>query len=299
VIIVTEVERHPNSVPRVSIGLPVFNGEKFLEEAIDSILAQTYEDFELVISDNASTDGTEEIYRACADQDPRIRYVRNETNLGAAKNYNQVVALARGEYFKWAAADDLVAPQLLERCVDVLDRDPSVVSCYARQKTIDEHGTVLREHEPKDYSSPKPHKRFYECVCTPFPNGPVFGVIRMSTLGKTKLIGNFSSSDRVLVGELVLLGRFHELPEYLFFKRDHPGAHWRVHENYRAREAWYDPDRAGKTTFRTWRLFQEHLASIWRVPLSWNERMWCHLYMVWWIRRKWRKLLRDLIPRRA
>src|SRR5579871_3942080 len=112
---------------RVSIGLPVHNGERYLREAIDSLLAQTYRDFELIISDNGSTDGTEAICRAYAAADPRIRYYREEQNRGCAWNWNRVFALARGEIFKWAAHDDVCAPRLVERCLEALDRCPEAV----------------------------------------------------------------------------------------------------------------------------------------------------------------------------
>ena len=99
--------------PRVSIGMPVYNGEKYLEEAIQSILAQTYSDFELVISDNASTDKTQEICLEYAARDSRVRYHRNEKNLGAAPNYNRTFELSTGQYFKWADYDDLLAEEFL------------------------------------------------------------------------------------------------------------------------------------------------------------------------------------------
>jgi glycosyltransferase involved in cell wall biosynthesis len=126
--------------PKVSVGMPVFNGDRFIAETIDSILAQTFGDFELIISDNASTDGTEKICRQYADDDGRIRYVRNRENLGAAYNYNQTFHLSSGDYFKWACHDDLLRPEFLERCVEVLDRDPSAVLVYTDWAPIDETG---------------------------------------------------------------------------------------------------------------------------------------------------------------
>ena len=114
-------------IPRVTIGLPVYNGQNYLVETLESLLAQTYTDFELVISDNASTDRTEAICRQYAAGDARIRYYRNDENIGASANYNRAFELGRGEYFKWAAHDDLLAPTYLERCVEVLDANPDVV----------------------------------------------------------------------------------------------------------------------------------------------------------------------------
>src|SRR5262245_34908562 len=122
--------------PRVSIGLPVYNGQQFLEETLNSILAQTYTDFELIISDNASTDRTSEIARAYVAKDARVRYHRNENNLGVAGNYNGVFSLASGEYFKWAPADDTCLPNYLARCVEILDLDSTVVLAYPQTQFV-------------------------------------------------------------------------------------------------------------------------------------------------------------------
>ena len=130
--------------PHVSIGIPVFNGEQYLAEAIDSILVLTYADFELIISDNASTDRTQEICRAYTKQDRRIRYYRNATNVGASKNFNRVFELSLVDYFKWAAYDDILAPDFLLKCVEVLDQDPSVVVCFSKMQIIDEDGKVMK-----------------------------------------------------------------------------------------------------------------------------------------------------------
>lgn len=136
-----------NNQPRLSIGLPVFNGDKFLNKAIDSLLAQTFEDFELIISDNASTDKTEEICRTYAEKDQRIRYYRNEKNIGCARNFNRVFKLSSAEYFKWAAHDDLHAPNFLMKCVEVLDQNPSVILCHSQVYIIDEYGKFLQNYD--------------------------------------------------------------------------------------------------------------------------------------------------------
>jgi glycosyltransferase involved in cell wall biosynthesis len=124
---------------KVSIGLPVFNGENYLEAAVDSILAQTFKDFELIISDNASTDRTQEICQRYCGRDSRVRYFRSEQNHGAAWNFNRVFELASGEYFKWAAHDDMIAPDFLQKCVAVLDEDPTVVLCHSQVQFINEY----------------------------------------------------------------------------------------------------------------------------------------------------------------
>lgn len=284
--------------PRVSIGLPVYNGENFLAETLDSLLAQTFTDFELIISDNASTDRTEEICKAYAAKDKRVRYYRNDKNLGAARNYNRVFELSTGEYFKWSAHDDLCAPHFLERCVEVLDQDDSVVLCYTRTRAIDENGDFVKNYPSKPGgSSVKPRERFYEFVCVPHACVAVFGLMRADVLKKTPLIGNFSSADRPLLGELSLLGRLYEIPEYLFFYRNHPDQSWQAHSRHSV-GSWYDPKKAKKQfVFPHWRLLWEHLRSIGRVPLRITERVWCYLCMGWWVRLRWRKLTRNLMLR--
>ena len=112
-------------------------------EAIESILAQTYTDFELLISDNASGDGTEEICREFAAQDSRIRYFRHPQNRGASWNFNQTVEHSIGEYFKWLAHDDTMGPCYLARAVEVLDQDPTLVLCHSKTGIIDSHGELV------------------------------------------------------------------------------------------------------------------------------------------------------------
>jgi glycosyltransferase involved in cell wall biosynthesis len=264
--------------PRVSIGLPVFNGENYLEEALDSILAQTYTDFELIISDNASTDRTPEICKAYAARDRRIRYYRNETNLGAAKNYNRVFELSSGEYFKWAAHDDLCAPELLARCVEVLDHEPEAIMCYAKTILIDEQGEVIEyHHDGFDLRSPKPHERFRQFFHSSAWCHPVFGVIRANILKKTALIGNFASSDKVLLGELAILGKCYEVPEYLAYRRIHPQISTKASAGDEERATWFDPTMRGRVLVPRWKRFLEHIKAIRCAPLTWYERVSCYI----------------------
>src|SRR6267142_6107507 len=132
--------------PKVSVGLPVYNGAEFLRAALDSILRQDYRDFELIISDNASTDGTRAICQQYAQGDKRIRYFRNESNGGAAENYRRVFELARGDYFNWATHDDIQLPGFLRRCAEVLDKAPtSVVLVAPRAEIIDAEGRKIED----------------------------------------------------------------------------------------------------------------------------------------------------------
>lgn len=206
--------------PRVSIGLPVYNGERFLKEALDSLLAQTYADFELTISDNASTDQTESICHAYEASDRRIRYYRNKENAGAAYNFNRVFELSHGEYFKWATADDVCSPELVARCLSVLDTTPTAVLVCAKTGFIDETGTLVDRYDPGwDLRDDSAHERLRYIIYAGHLVNPYYGLVRTSALSKTQLIRNYSGGDYCVLGELSLLGKFFEIPECLFFRR--------------------------------------------------------------------------------
>lgn len=286
------------TTPRVTIGLPIYNGQNYLAETMDSVLAQTYTDFELIICDNASTDGTEAICRAYAAQDGRIRYARNEENIGASANYNRVFEMGRGAYFKWAAHDDLLAPTFLARCVEVLDHNPDVVLAYTQAKAIDDKGNVVKVYPGKRYfNSPVPRRRFYEFVLDPHPVVAVFGLMRREVLGRTRLIGKYAGSDRPLLSELSLLGKFYEVPEHLFFYRFHEEQSWGGNKSAQAQQAWYDPRRTGRITFPQWRLLREHFRSIERSPVGLKDRVSCYLYMGYWMVKNRRRLGNNLLLR--
>ncbi len=292
--------------PRVSIGMPVYNGENFLKESLDSILAQTFEDFELIISDNASTDRTEGICREYAAKDQRIRYYRNEQNLGGAGNHNRVFELSNGEYFKWAHHDDLCAPEFLERCVEELDRRPSVVVSYSKAVIIDEQGKqVAKLPKDLDLNSPKPHERFrrYHDCFRSLSRGelrwwlwnPQSGVIRASALKITPLMGKYISSDTILLEELALLGEFSEVQEYLFFRREHAQGSVYANPTSEQRFLWFNPMKKGRLLFPQWRLFLERFIVINRVQMSWDEKLRCHVEMGRYFRWKWKQLVKDLM----
>src|SRR6516164_7687038 len=212
------------SRPLVSVGLFVYNGERFIEESLRSILNQTFTDFELIISDNASADRTGEIAEAYAQRDDRIRYYRAEENMGAGWNARRVYELARGKYFKWAAVDDLMEPDLLRRCVELLESDPGCVVAHARTKEVDENGAFIKNYvTPMKTDYDDPVARFREILLVPSWGYPIFGVMRMSALRQLPSQGSYVNADGVLLARMSLLGRFHEIPEYLFISRHHSG----------------------------------------------------------------------------
>ncbi len=259
--------------------MPVYNAERYLEEALKAILCQTFSGFELIISDNASTDRTAEICRTYACKDKRIRYVRNPTNLGASRNFGRVFELSKGEYFRWATYDDLMAPQTIERCLEVLEREPAVVLCYPKTVNIDQNGDVLDYYEDHfDFSSPDPRKRFHDFLRRVYRYNcnAMFGLIRRTALERTSLIGSYHSSDKVLLAQLVLKGPFREVPEYLFFKRFHPAISTAALKTEKEYAEWHDTSLKGRPAFPRLKRAVEFARSIRNSPLEWSEKMSCY-----------------------
>lgn len=284
-------------VPRVSIGLPVYNGQEYLGETLDSLLAQTFSDFELIICDNASEDATQEICETYARQDDRIRYYRNEQNLGAAKNYNKTFQLAVGEYFRWNSYDDTCAPHYLERSVHELDHEPGVIVCYSRTLLIDGKGDVLEYYsDDLNLRSPLPRERFGKLLRTPGWCNPIFGLMRTRLLAKTPLIGAYPRSDRTLLGQLALMGEFSELPEYLFSRRVHEKISTEVNVSERDLAAWFDTSIRGKLIFPRWRRYFEYIKAIMTAPISIVDRAYSLSYIAGFAlsARKWQGLAGDV-----
>lgn len=258
--------------PRISMGVPVFNGETHLRAALDSLLGQTFQDFEIVISDNHSTDGTDAICREYASKDARIRYTRAERNRGASWNFNHVLEQSRGHYFKWASANDLHDPEYVSRCIEVLDRRPEVVLAYAKARIIDGEGAHVADVEDNlDLPWPDAARRLQEFLARLRLCNPVFGVTRRLSLLRTGRIGNYPGSDVVLLGELALHGRYHEVPERLFSRRL-DRTNFVRNESVENWQEFFDPDTTGKVFMRTWRHQYEFLMAALRAPITAGER---------------------------
>lgn len=283
--------------------MPVFNGEAYLGAAIESILDQTCRDLELIISDNASTDRTADICRSFADTDPRVRYFRQEHNLGASPNYDFTFHEARGKYFKWAAHDDVIEPTMIERCVEILDRYPEVQLAFPRTLRIDEKGEVVGVYP--DYSemrlmSSRPSKRFGDIVCRMHNCVAFFGVMRRAELATTLLHAAYEDADRHLLAQLALRGPLFEIPEHLFRRRDHAGAYSQSVPPA-DRIAWFDTSRDQAVTLPEWHSIGVYLRLIAQSSLSVDEERACRWQLVRWLfgprwyRQRWVKLLRDAL----
>jgi glycosyltransferase involved in cell wall biosynthesis len=271
--------------PRITVGLPVRNGEAFLEESLDSLTSQTFEDFEIVISDNASSDRTPEICRDHAAKDRRIRYVRNETNLGQTANLHRPIQLARGRYYRMHHDDDRLHSRCLEACVEVLDREPSVVLSHTFTELIDGSGSVVQPKDPYDYdirqrSAADRLDAFlrlrYDDPPRPALFNVVFGLIRREVLFRTPIDGPYPHADVIHFAGILLHGAFAVVSEVLFSRRDHPGRSMRAHTDLRALALFRNPASAANPVTPHWSGLVDLHRLVRRAPLSRTEQLRCH-----------------------
>ena len=206
--------------PAICIGLPVYNGARFLPDTLNSLLGQSFSDFELIISDNASTDETERICRDFAMLDARIRYIRQPLNIGAMRNANFVANQAQSKYFKWSSASDYCAPDMLTRCFAAMEADPDIILCYGRTCLVDEETGRLEAYaDDIDVMEDHPHDRLLTLLRSLRLNNAYCGLIRVNALHQTRLNRLYAGGDIVLMAELALMGRFLLLPEFFLFRR--------------------------------------------------------------------------------
>lgn len=236
--------------PPVSIGMPVFNSAAWIEESVESILAQSFGDFELIISDNASTDGTLAICERFAAADPRIRLLRNSRNIGANRNYLATLAAARGKYFKWASSNDWCAPTFLEKCIAVLEADPSAVLAYPRASLFERALSDARAYDDDfELLDHRPAMRLIALMNTIRLNNAMNGVVRRQALLDVSTMGSHMGADIVLMAELALKGKFVLLSDRLFCRR---------------------MSRETATRFKSAREAELHLVPSAREPLRWQ-----------------------------
>jgi glycosyltransferase involved in cell wall biosynthesis len=299
-----------NLRPAISIGLFVYNGDFFLPKALDSLLQQTFLDFELIISDNASTDGTEEICRAHAARDNRIRYYRSPKNMGAGWNMRRVCELATGKYFKWAAADDFLDPEFLRRCVEALENDPGCVLAFTGTRVIDRQGNHVEDYKwPMQTHSPDVVTRFREMLLNDHMCYQIFGIMRRDVLNHLPPHGSKVNSDGVLLAQMALLGRFYEVPERLFFSTRHIGQssqtkpvrvkapRFRLTNRYGTLPCpeWWDPEKTRTISFPEWRMLLSYAVSVRRAPLRFGQRVRCYLLLAPWVRKHFSRMMKDLL----
>jgi glycosyltransferase involved in cell wall biosynthesis len=251
----------------------VYNGERYVATAIQSLLAQTLADFELIITDNASTDATQRICEGFAARDSRIRYVRSDRNIGAAANFNRGFELARGEYFKWCAHDDFISPNFVQDGVRALEAEPRGVAAYGRLEYVDDAGNVIS----RDWGTPdvsvfektfpdmrglSASRRYAMLIHAGGSDNVMFGIMRRSALAKTSLHRKYYMSDRALLVELVVHGIFVHAPQITLFNRDHSQRSTRLADKL-TRTTWTNPSVQSGYCFEHLSLLRQHFDTAW------------------------------------
>jgi glycosyltransferase involved in cell wall biosynthesis len=285
------------AVPLLGIGLPVYNGERYLPEALDSLLAQEFRDFEILVSDNASTDGTEAICRAYAARDPRVRYFRNDGNIGVNANFERAFELSRSPLFRWAACDDVVAPGYLGRCVATLQGSPDAVLCQTHMRIIDGEGRPIGYYDGglTGAESPDRVSRFAALIFSRHLCTDIFGVMRSVALRRVGTVGDYYGSDRATLAALGLIGRFVHVPEPLFLNREHAGRLSRALNPLKSEPG--VKTRAARAGPPTWELHRDYRRAVRELVENEEERRRCRILLIrWWFRDwNWARITVDLI----
>jgi glycosyltransferase involved in cell wall biosynthesis len=283
--------------PVVTIGLPVYNGERYLAAALESHLAQTYDDIKLIISDNASTDATPGICEHYASRDSRIEYVRQPENVGVNRNHQRVFELASSDspFFRWAGADDLPSPRLIEDMVAILRGNPPVVAVVPDTVNIDATGNVVqRVPRTLDLRTDDTSARVRAIVTRGYQMVHTYGLMRRSTLMQTSRRWHYFGWDFVLLLELALRGQIAQPADAVLYRRHHDRETGRT-RSLSAYKAWVDPTLRAKFLLPHWRLSVERLRSVVTCSLSVRQRS---AALVWVLRHSWwtrHQLARDIV----
>lgn len=252
------------SAPLVSVGLPIRNEEEYLAETLDGLLAQDYSNFEIVISDNASTDRTHEICLWYAARDPRISYHRQEHNNGAPENFNETFRRSSGEYFTWASGHDRRAPSAIRSCVEVLEARREVILCYPHTLLRTYSGETVEVTDDHLETTSLGAARRLDVTIRDLGRCNAFhGVIRSSALRRTRLCRPCLGPDNVLLSELSVLGPVHQIESRLFIRTENRPAE----SAGSAAARWFVmlgiSSRGTKRPYS--RMVWEHLAGVWHV----------------------------------
>ena len=258
--------------PLVTVGLPVYNAERYVANAIECLLAQTFRDFVILVSDNASTDATGEICQKYASRDPRIHYQRNPTNVGMAGNYNLTFSRARSKYFRWATADDYSSSDMLADAVAVMEADPGIALCYPRAYFVDGEGRELgRWEDSLHLMQDDPVERFRAAVRGLARVHHHLGLMRVDCMRRTGLIAKHVASDIGFVAEMALLGKFFQVPKHQFYRRLHEdSSSWTPDEAHQARR--YHASGVRSVPFNRLRFHWRFVQAVRRAPLRPAQR---------------------------
>ena len=266
--------------PLVTIGMPIYNEERFLEQALDSLRAQDYENIQILISDNASTDSTGDICSRAAEQDDRVQYSRASENIGAAANFRRVVEMAEGTYFMWAAGHDEWSADLISSSVEILDSEKTATIAFASSYWMDEAGN--RSDRDTDYPDTRGKSVFARFFTVFWGNmHPVLSLIRREHLDQTRSMQSFAGADLVLLSDLVLMGNFVHAPNAWWNRRDVRSKE--SHDERLKRYTDKDFSQANSSVDRRFPLLKLPLAliaTVWNARITWWQRLTLLLVLV-------------------
>lgn len=261
------------SSPLVTVGLPVYNGERFIARTIQSLRAQSFGDFELLVSDNASTDGTVRVVRELAERDPRIRLFEQPCNRGVARNWNFLAHKASGRYLKWTSASDLYAPTFLATCIDALEQASDASLAFTWTTYIDDEDREIGRSE-RDFALTDEDSvsRFIQICVRLSINNALQGVFRTDVVKRTRLVRNYPAGDLVFMAEAALRGKFVLVPQRLTLRRASP-EHWTANREPAATERMFWPSGSPRLRVVNIRRHLDYAAAALGAPLHLRDRM--------------------------
>jgi glycosyltransferase involved in cell wall biosynthesis len=258
----------------VTIGVPVYNGERFLPQCLDSLLSQTYRAFVLLISDNASTDRTQQICHGYVKSDPRVRYHRNPLNIGLYGNFNQVLRLIRTPYIKLASADDFWAPTMLADAIQQMQSDASLVLCYPRAVLVNEDGEEIGRYDKSpNLMEVDPTLRFRRVLNESGLINQLMGVMRTAAVHSMLPLMKQPAADWVFLAELSLYGKIMELPKFQYFRRFHEGSSSWDRESQSHQVRLVSSEGTRRVHLRAWKHHCGLMRRVVHSPLSFKAKM--------------------------
>ncbi len=261
--------------PKVVVGLPVYNGQKYLGVAIESHLSQSFGDFDLVISDNGSTDATPEICADYASRDKRVKYLRSLENRGILWNHRRVFDAIESpnQYFRWAGADDILEPTLLQAMVEVLDARPEVEAVVPDTKNIDDKGELVGSMaRTLDLQSSDVFERAHDVLLANYQHVIAYGLLRASTLQRMRTRPDYIGWDPVFLWELALRGQMVQAAGPVLLRRFHAGSISRV-KTAKEMKKWVEPNSNVGMEFPHWTWAYERVRALIACPLSTRDRL--------------------------
>ena len=281
--------------PKVTIGVPVYNGEQWLAGTVESVIEQSFSDFSVIICDNASTDGTQNIASELANSDSRIRYHRNTENIGVFRNLDLSFDLSNSKYFKWCLVGDYIRPDFLARAVDTLDSHVDVPLVYSKTRLIGSLANLSGIHDANlALDSENPVSRYREYFLRAGLNSPFHGLVRAEALSKTSLNRPFRGSDQCLIAALLLRGPFYRLDEELLHRRIERSTAT-VTKSLDELDEFFSVDARKVNQFPTWKFERQRFGDVMRAQLTYKQKFSLLIFLIRALSWQRRKLLGEAL----